>query len=52
MPIIKQTPENRPRCLLSVTASVDETIFNGSEGTMDAVDIRRGSAAGVGVWRR
>lgn len=29
-PIIKQTPENKPRCLFNVTSSVGNTTFNGS----------------------
>jgi hypothetical protein len=29
-PIIKQTPENKPRCRLSVISSVGNTIFSGS----------------------
>jgi len=30
IPTIKQTPENKPRCLLSVTSSVGNTAPNGS----------------------
>jgi len=30
LPTIKQTPENKPRCLLSVTSSVGNTAPNGS----------------------
>jgi hypothetical protein len=30
IPTIKQTPENKPRCLLSVTSSLGNTAPNGS----------------------
>jgi len=36
IPTIKQTPENRPKCLLSVTSSVGNTSFNESDLTIDS----------------
>ncbi len=40
-PTIKQTPENKPRCLFSVTASVGSATFNESSLTIDPVVKRR-----------
>ncbi len=51
-PTIKQTPENKPRCLLSVTSSVGNTGFRGSGWTIDATDKRRCAITGDGTWRR
>jgi hypothetical protein len=40
-PTIKQTPENKPKCLLSVTSSVGNTSFNESAFTIDPTVKRR-----------
>ncbi len=52
LPTIKQIPENKPRCLFSVTSSVGNTAFNGSGWTIDATDTRRCSVIGNWTWRR
>ncbi len=52
VPTIKQTPENKPRCLLSTTSSVNSTAFSGSGWTMDAAERRRCSVTGGWTWRR
>ncbi len=52
MPTIKQTPENKPRCLFSVTSSVANTAPNGSAWTIDAIDKRRCAITGDGTYRR
>jgi hypothetical protein len=49
MPTIKQTPENKPRCLFSVTSSVANTAPNGSAWTIDAIDKRRCAITGDGT---
>jgi hypothetical protein len=46
LPTIKQIPENKPRCLLSVTSSVGNRAPNASGWTIDAIDTRRCSAVG------
>ncbi len=44
MPTIKHIPENKPRCLLSVTSLVGSTDFIGFDSTIDAT--------GDWTWRR
>ncbi len=52
MPTIKQTPWNRPKCLLSVTSSVGNTSFNESGLTIDSA-VEFGFWIGVELlWRR
>ncbi len=51
-PTIKQTPENKPRCLLSVTSSVGNTAPNGSAWMIDATDKRRCGITGDSTRRR
>ncbi len=47
VPTIKHIPENKPRCLLSVTSSVGKIALNGSGWTIDAIETRRCSVTGV-----
>ncbi len=52
LPTIKQIPENKPRCLLSVTSSVGKTALSGSGGTIDAIETSLCSIRGVSIRRR
>ncbi len=52
LPTTKQIPENKPRCLLSVTSSVGKTALTESGGTIDAIETRLCSIKGVSTWRR
>jgi len=52
IPTIKQAPENRPKCLLSVTSSVGNTSFNESGLTIDStVECRCWTRVEL-LWRR
>lgn len=46
VPIMKQTPENKPKCLFKVTWSVGNTTPDESGWTIDATERRRWGVTG------
>ena len=52
LPIMKQTPENKPRCLLRVTWSVGKTVSKESGWTADVNEQRRWGIIGEYTCRR